>query len=333
MAVSTKTDLSAQLPALRQLALRALACYDLAVTHLRLLAMDNNTVFRVDTADHLKYALRISLPGWRDLVQLRSELVWLEALDRDSDLEIPRAVRSPNGDRLITVKVPGLPQARHCVLFQWVEGRKISLRERKCVSTVFKLGETIARLHHQADSFQPPPDFTDKRLDSAWPFGYPTRLYSAEYDELLTPARRSLFGEAAQIVEVALQKLYADPAGLRFLHADLHFGNVKHYQGGLSLLDFDDSIWGYPLQDLGIALYHLGPEAELGQALQAGYSSVRAWPEQYQGQLAILVIARRLQLLNIRLSSKLPQFGELDAEWLSLAEQQLSDWLRHYSPT
>lgn len=72
MALSTNTHSLAQLPALRLLAHRALTGYDLAVTHLKLLAMENNSFFRVNTADGVKYALRISVPGWRKMAQIHS---------------------------------------------------------------------------------------------------------------------------------------------------------------------------------------------------------------------------------------------------------------------
>ena len=48
---------------LRQLALKTLEAYSLAVRRMRLLIVDTNTLFRVEAEDGRKYALRICRPG------------------------------------------------------------------------------------------------------------------------------------------------------------------------------------------------------------------------------------------------------------------------------
>ena len=52
-----------QVRRLRKLALLALEKYDVDVASLRLIAVHTNTLFRVNSQDGKKYALRISTPG------------------------------------------------------------------------------------------------------------------------------------------------------------------------------------------------------------------------------------------------------------------------------
>ena len=81
---------------LREVALHALDQYDLEVTDVRLLGMYTNALFRVRAADgrgvDASYVLRVCAPGWRTLTDLRSEAMWLQALDRDTDIGAPAPV-------------------------------------------------------------------------------------------------------------------------------------------------------------------------------------------------------------------------------------------------
>ena len=71
---------------LRRLAQVALDRYGLGGSRLQLLSTETNAIFRVDTAANERFVLRINKPGGRSLSQIRSELWWLEALRRDTDL-------------------------------------------------------------------------------------------------------------------------------------------------------------------------------------------------------------------------------------------------------
>jgi Ser/Thr protein kinase RdoA (MazF antagonist) len=105
---------------LRRLAVRALGAYglgDARLTHLRHAPW--STTFRVDvTAPPGRYVLRIHAPETAGAAEARSELLWLAALRRDTDLGVPALV--------VTAEADGVPGPRHCVLFRWLEGRFLS---------------------------------------------------------------------------------------------------------------------------------------------------------------------------------------------------------------
>ena len=122
------------------------------------------------------------------------------------------------------------------------------------------------------------------------PAGKWTTLYArGEEDVLFSPAnegafslrtRRSLRASAVTRLTEEFARLYADRAGLRVIHNDLGPGNIKVYHGRLHPLDFEDTLWGYPVQDLAMSLQDLMREVNpdrydpLLDALRAGYEEV-----------------------------------------------------------
>lgn len=317
-----------QVRRLRALARNALEHYELPVERMSLLRTGFNTIFRLDTADDRRYVLRVNYPNERTLTDIRSETAWLTALARDTDLVVPEPVATTDGDFVVTASAPGVPEPRHCAIFGWIGGRNV---RRPSKRTVYLMGETLAKLHDHADTFQPPPGFTDLALDEVWAFGVPDGLNSDAPDPNFTPERRAILREATQRVKQAIDQLYRDRSAIRFLHADLHYGNIRLQRGRLNVLDFDDSAWGHPVQDIGISLYYLQnrPDIdELRASFMEGYLSLRLSPEQYPGQIDAMIAFRRLDLLSYVTQAEHPDIRAMLPGMLERSEHALRDWLQ-----
>ena len=81
-------DLSrrAQVARLASTARQALRASPIEVRRLQLVSHGYNTIFRVDTVDGRKFALRLNVNSNRTPQQLRAEIAWLTALATDTDL-------------------------------------------------------------------------------------------------------------------------------------------------------------------------------------------------------------------------------------------------------
>ena len=299
----------------------ALAPYGLDDARVRLLARHTNTMYRVDAAGE-RYVFRVSAPGLRAEREISSELAWLHALRRDTDLIVPEAVATRSGRRFVhvgsgTAAVPG-------VLFRWIDGRVVG--DRVTLALVREAGAVLAGLHAHADRFKPRGAFSETRLDRAWTYGVPEALDRQGRVAGWPKARRALISEAAARVQAWLDGLYSDPAGLRFLHLDFHPGNWKRVNGRLAVLDFDDTRWAYPVQDLGIALYYLldGPtEPELMGAFLDGYARVRPSGVPEAEELQTAIIMRQIDLLSYVLAHRILTGAEL-TRWLGVVEGRLT---------
>jgi Ser/Thr protein kinase RdoA (MazF antagonist) len=289
---------------LRTLALRALEQYDIAVADLRLLGMYTNFLYRVRTVSQNgrgpSYVLRVCTPGWRTLNDIRSEAMWLQALDRDTDIGAPVPVPARDGTFVVHATANGVPGGRHCLLTSWLPGPLLatSLSEDNLAS----MGALFARLHAHGARWDPPHGFTERRMD---------REYARDEEDVLfacaegySPHTRGVLDRAWSVVCDAFDRLYADPAGLQVIHNDLHHENIKLDRRRLRPFDFEDTIWGYPVQDIAMALQDLmmdvAPEAydPLLGAFRRGYDALAPWPEQYAGQIDTFRVGRMYWVAN-----------------------------------
>ena len=287
---------------MRKLAHNALQQYDLAYTDLRLVGWFTNLLFRVRTTANESYVLRICGPGWRTDEDRRAEVAWLQALNRDTDIGVPQPQAARNGEFLVEASAAGVPGSRRCVLMSWLPGTP--LEKNLTVENLYKLGVLFARLHAHTENFTPPPDFTQRKMDRVLARDEADVLFTADCADAFTAHTRDILERSSAKVVAAFAELYANPSSLQVIHNDLWHGNIKVYRGRLHPLDFEDTIWGYAVHDLAMALQDLmsdvSPEEfePLQAALRAGYESLRPWPETYRGQIDTLRAGRTLWVAN-----------------------------------
>jgi Ser/Thr protein kinase RdoA (MazF antagonist) len=287
---------------LRQVTLDALLEYNLEVGDVALLGMFTNVMFRVRTADGKSYVLRICPPGWRTTTDLQAEITWLLALARDTDIGAPVPQVTRRGEYLITIQGEGIPQASRCMLMSWIPGTPLGKHLNE--PNLFKMGKLFARLHAYSAGFTPPPGFSQRKMNQVFAREEEVVLFGDACRDAFTPVSKAVFEQAWIRVEEAYAKLYADPDGLRVIHHDLWHDNIKIFRGKLYPLDFEDTVWGYPVQDLAMAIHDLMDDVtpnvfeHFQEALRRGYESLSDWPEQYPGQIDVFRAGRMFWVAN-----------------------------------
>lgn len=300
---------------LRALALNALDHYDLDVTRVRLMGNMFNCIFRLDTADGTRYVLRVNLPTNRTPAEIHAEAAWLAALRRDA-FNVPEPVLNRAGKLVTQASAPGVPEPRQCVVFSWIPGT--TLANNLTDATMSQLGALMARLHIHAETFTLPDGCQLKRFDSVFPFNEPFVLLDEAYGELVGEVDRAMIRYALDRVQRTLDPRLVSGEPLRVLHADLHQWNVMVHNGDLYALDFDDTLCGYPVQDIGIALFYfqeMDDYEDLRAAFRRGYERVRPWPEAFPGEVDIWITQRAMDLLNWVIQSSTPE-DRAEGPWL-----------------
>ncbi len=304
------TDLTARQKArrLHRLAIQALEAYDLKISRVSLLGRFTNTLFRVRTRESGRYVVRVCTPGWRTDTDLNSEVLWLEALDRDTDLGAPVPLRARDGRAFVTAEADGVPEPRRCMVMSWIPG--VPLGKRLTPANLEHMGTLHARMHAFGAAFQPPEGFTTRRMSSYLARDEPEVLFAESSADAFAGDALAVLMEVRERVQQAYEELYADAAGLRVIHNDLWHDNIKvdrrHRNGcgGLRPLDFEDTVWGYPVQDLAAAIQDLAdavPAESLESAvaaLQRGYERVAPWPERVPGEIDVFRAGRALWVAN-----------------------------------
>ena len=160
----------------------------------------------------------------------------------------------------------------------------------------------MAALHTQAATVHLPTTLTPMTWHTVFYYHHePVVIEKPAYATLFTPARRAVIADVAAAAEAVLQALVQSPQQRILIHGDLHPWNVHLVRQRFVVLDFEDVLLGYPVQDIAItfaALRRYADAAQLQRAFEAGYYRVRAWPVETATQLTALKAARDLMMLN-----------------------------------
>ena len=236
----------------------------------RLLSDRENVVYEM-TMPKGRAALRLHRQGYQTPAAIRSELWWCDALAK-SGLPVPAALPSRDGPLLVT-----LSNGRQASAIAWLEGDPLGeagvpfpRAEAETLALHESLGQLLAQLHATTDRLALPPDFARPSWDAAGLIG-DTPFWGRFWDHpAATPAQTATLQRA----RTYLRNRITDDTGL--IHADVLRENVLVNGSSLSLIDFDDSGFGYRLYDLGTVLsQNLYEPAypQIRDALMQGYGT------------------------------------------------------------
>lgn len=280
----------------RTYAQHALAQYPLNVCRADLIGTDTNLIYRITTTEGAHYILRLAYPGWRTDENADSEVLWLDALARDTDIPVPRILPTRAGDAIYRF-TDADGNARRAVMMTYLPGTLLG--KRLTAPNLYKMGELFAKLHIHGKVWQPPAGFSSHTFNHYTSRGEPDALFAEAQRDAFTDHQWEVITRMRARVEAAYAAL--DPADLRVIHCDMWHDNIKVYRGELAPFDFEDTIWGYRIHDLAMALLDLAEDAgvarynELLPVFRAGYESRLPWPE---GDLGVFQMGRVLWRLN-----------------------------------
>ena len=276
---------------LRILAILGLTHYDLQDPQLTYHGFETNLLYRVTTAVGERFMLRLAYPGWRTLADLTAEALWLTALSQDTDIPVPTVLPTRDGELVLSITSPEVPDVWPMTLMRYVPGRLLG--HYLTPANLEKMGLLFARLHQHGKSWTPPANFTQRRFNH-WLSRDEPDLISSDGCTHVNPRHgvnqvaishigRTWIDRMIASVEGAYQEL--DPSDLRVIHCDLWHDNIKLHQGMLYPFDFEDTVWGYRAHDIAMAMLDLLETVgevrylDLLGAFQRGYQSLLPWPE------------------------------------------------------
>ena len=266
----------AQVARLRALGRRALERFGMPHgAPLRLLNHGENTTFRTLDGRGRSRVLRIHRWNYQTPAMVRSELEWLSALRRDTDLVVPRPHRGRDGAFVQQVAHPSVGPARICVLFDWVEGR--FSRGRTGPTLYRRVGRLAATLHAHARTWKRPAGFRRRAWSADVLFGRKPGFGDPFLAPGLRASDRRLFERAIRRSEDEIAALGRGGRVWGLTHADLHGGNILFKDGVPAPIDFDDAGAGYYGYDLAVAIAPPWDRASIRQAtdwLLEGYREI-----------------------------------------------------------
>ncbi len=267
-----------------------------------LLSESENRVYLVrDPGRSEDYVIRVNSGrlGYHTPPTIASELRWLIALRRDTDIVVPEVLAAEDGSLVQTFEAPDLDKLRHAAVYSFLSGAEPPEDELR--PGFERLGEISARMHLHARVWRPPSDFArpcwtpevilEDRLNwGPWQAGH-----GVEGEALETLARLDA------VVRRRLSALPTDRDHFGLIHADLRLANLLVEGDRTAIIDFDDCGFGWYLFDLATALSFLEERTdapELVSCWLTGYRKVAEAPAVVEAEIPTLIMLRRLQLIG-----------------------------------
>ena len=295
-------------PALVRIAQSALLSWGIARdASLRLLKYRENAVFAVDIDDKPTHVLRVHRRGYHTDAALRSELLWMTALN-DHGIPTPRVTPTRQGDFLTLVSATDGAGPFQCDLLSWVAGVPLGNIENKSFGkeefigrAYEQVGRLAAQVHLHSEQWRPVEPVHRHSWDEEGCFG--TGAVWGYYGDLdtLTQAERALLDRAVIIARQRLAEFGKTGNRFGLIHADLVPENVLIDGEACTLIDFDDAGFGWYLADIAIAVFFQVGTASFAPALHAmlrGYRQVRHLPASDLHMLDVMLFLRGLAVLG-----------------------------------
>ena len=286
---------------------RSLPHWGLNPDALDIVSRSENTVFRLDLVDGGRFALRIHRPGYHNLAELESELLWTQALN-EAGVSVPVGRRTLDGPGYATIPTPDGQSSRAVGLVDWIDGEILGsvvqseIDASEIVAWFRQLGAIAAAMHNQAVAWTPPFEFTRHAFDAPGYVGA-SPFWGRFWDiPILTASQRERLGMARDRITETLTDYGKDRGTYSMIHADLHVHNVLVDPGGaLHVIDFDDAGFGWHQYDFATALFGLEEQPEfeaITAAMLDGYRARRPFSDEARSLLPLFLLIRRLVLIS-----------------------------------
>jgi Ser/Thr protein kinase RdoA (MazF antagonist) len=312
------------------LAERVLRRYPFLTREVDHLTTHSNVMFRVITQTGQQLVLRVGSPHGNTRSNIEYEIAWLDALNRETELEVVRPIRTAGGALIVDEYDPMLGKERPCVLFSWVPGAPLGAGAGPFGYRL--LGQMSASLQAHGKGWRPNRPEGMRRWDRVFYYGAdidPVVLGRPEFGHLFEPKRRNTISQAGELAEGVIRASWATGAP-QVVHGDLHEWNVHLAANRIHVFDFEDTMVALPAQDVAISLYHSRVEAnriEVEAAFRRGFESVASWPVEDEAQLDGFHAARQIMLMNYA-ARALPVLEA--AEFLDNVMPWLESYVRRY---
>lgn len=303
-----------QINSLKNSLLVVLENYQISVKSIEMLNYEYNATFKVTTDDKTNYSFRVNINSPRSKENIEAEVAWVKFLNNSDLINTAKPVLNRHGSCITTFFHQESGRDLQSVMYSWLDG--LDVGDDPTPAQLHALGAAMAHMHNISVDFQLPenaqvPIFSD-------PFWGTEDLLRGS-DSRLSSEHKKLVIDAFDEITKRTNDLY-QKSKPHLIHADLHGWNLKWSNDALSVFDFDDCGTGLPIQDIATALYYLDTPIQ-DQSLLEGYKSVKPLPQYEEKDLKMLLMQRRLFLLNYL-------YETLNAEHANLLPQYLEETIR-----
>ncbi|MFS0868851.1 phosphotransferase enzyme family protein [Paenibacillus xylanilyticus] len=263
-----------------KVAREALRQYPIIWERLVYLGKSDNVTFRVQTNDDNQTFLikiHIATSFIKSKGDIASELIWLEALVRDTNLVVPTPVRNLQGNLVTEISTDHRKNKSMVTIHKWVNG-KVLAREPTSNETK-NLALLMAALHRHSMQWIAPEGFNRTIYNSDHLYSSLKQLRQLVNLELISSEAFVHVEESAHKIANVIQSSKREQSNWGMIHSDLHESNYVFYEGIPRPIDFSNCGYGFYLFDIAETFMHLSSENR--KVFISSYSKVNQLQENY----------------------------------------------------
>ncbi|ODT74809.1 MAG: hypothetical protein ABS76_35885 [Pelagibacterium sp. SCN 64-44] len=263
----------------------------------RLINHSENQTFLIETPSGRLYTLRVHRDGYQSSLSIESELAWLMALRRDTDLPIPEPVPGRDGKLLQCFDGPEGEQM--VVLFHHIAGSEPT-PDGDLGDIFFKLGGYAASLHNHVGDWRKPPGFKRQVWEAATILDADGLWGDWRVSPGVNAQNRPILDRLDATLWLRLADYGVGPDRYGLIHADMRLGNLLVDGDRLTLIDFDDCGFCWFAYDFAAAIsFH--ETSPMIPGLKArwlqGYQAIRPLGAEDLAAIDAMIMLRRMALL------------------------------------
>lgn len=263
--------------------------------NIELLNVSENLVFLLTDQNGVKrYVLRVNRRGYHSSPELEGELLWMRAVRKETNLEIPDVIPSKAGRLIESIG------SYTCTIFSFVSGAILKNIGKDELARVFReIGQITAILHNQAEHWDGASQIKRFTWDYETLIGKNCRWGSWQEYNGISEADKALFFEAHRKIKTRLDHFGKSPSRFGLIHSDLHVQNIIRQGSQLKVIDFDDCGFGWFLYDLASSLLSYSENLDfLIESWLSGYRTVRTLSKEDEAEIPTFILMRRLVRLG-----------------------------------
>ena len=221
---------------------------------------------------------------------------------------MPEALNTIENEAYAEVKIKDSEKILHVGLVKWIPGVRLKDKIKKdyseeLISKSYKqLGEIIAQMHNVSVNFKKPTSFSRHSWDEEGLMGEKPFWGRFWEIEKATSKQRNDLLKIRNNIYQTLKDLPKDNE-FSMIHADLHLDNILSFDDSLTVIDFDDSGFGWHACDLAHALWD--PELLSSplyktayESIVAGYIETREDSDSVIEKIELFLLIRSLMILR-----------------------------------
>lgn len=268
-----------------------------------LIAFSENATYLLSSpATGEKYGvLRVGRPGYHDMDEYRSEIMWLRQINDYTPLKVANPLPACDGEYIQVVHgQDGIDY--FCMVSEFLTG--VTLEHDNDPSRApahFRtLGEITAYLHRQTYIWNGTKDIKRKHWDYESMLG-PNGIWGDwhDYPDLPDDARAEL-DRCSAIIKRRLDRYGKTPENYGVIHADLRDTNIIVDGDDIKVIDFDDFGFGWHLHDLASSLSFIEDRPDVPDLVNAyldGYRTVMPFTDTDFVEIDTFILQRRMQMM------------------------------------